>query len=927
MGGCGAVSANEEWPAGGLEGTANGPRTERAVRTASWPLLTAKVQPPRFVAGYHRRDDLLQRLEPLRRLTVLKAAGGFGKTTLLADVCRRWREAGRTAAWLSLDGQDTPGVLDAYLAFAFEHAGLRVAGAEGAWMNDRGVELPHRVRRRTELLCVAIEAHAAPCLLLLDEVDVVRDPGAVDTLNFLLQHAPRNLHIAMALRANPGLDLASAILSGDGIYLTADQLRFPKERIALFFDSELSRRELGAITQRTEGWPVALRVYRNMRSESAKQETGVARLLGDESRVAADWLGERLLRNLAAADRQMLLDLSLFEWITPAFADEVLRTSDVRRRINGLVALDGLVQPGADADTLRLNPVLKDHCANQRFREDPERFREIHRRIAEFEAKERRWLPALRHASEAGGGDLVGQIVERAGGVRLWAQFGEKMLMSADACITPSVVEKFPRAALVRCTASALARRFAQAQTLYMEIAARTAGFTRDRAGGDDDALRDDNLLVQMTLVSFACLPLSGSLMRQVVAAAEERVRRPVADPVVDGALHMGLLAVDQQRGMLTRARERGARATKRFTECGASYGLVSNNLHLGKLAMAQGRTDEAVRLLAQGGSTTIADIYLMELEYVRTLGGFNRQLPPMRRLLGWFDVYAAAYGLAADLAFDKGDAQAALLVVDEAGEQALARGQIAVQRFLAALRVTWLVRDGLADQAEQAWQRGNLPTETARILNLEGQSWREMEAICCARVRFLAAAGNTAAGRELITAFCRLCADRGLYWPLMTGLAVAIRVEVLAGDLEAAAAHLGRYLRLIRRADLLRPLACEREVVREALAVFLEGQHSEALLERARSVRERLAEPDSGATPTFTERELAIVEGVESGLRNKEIARRLGLSENGVRYHLKNIYRKTGARTRIDAARRVRNVGVGGWAWRSRERPEAADL
>ena len=877
---------------------------------ASWPLLTAKVQPPRLVDGYHRRDDLLQRLEPLRRLTVLKAAGGFGKTSLLADVCKRWREADRVAAWLSLDGQDTPDVLDAYLAYAFEHAGLALTGAEGACVNHRGGELSHRVRRRTELLCIAIEAHVEPCLLLLDEVDVVRDAGAADTLNFLLHHAPRNLHIAMALRDNPGLDLASVILSGEGMYLTADQLRFPKERIALFFDGELSRRELGAITERTEGWPVALRVHRNMRSGMAKQESGGARLFGGESDVAADWLGERLLRNLAAEDRQMLLDLSLFEWITPAFADDVLRTFDVRRRINGLVALDGLVRPGAGANTLRLNPVLKDYCANQRFREDPERFREIHRRIAESEAKEGRWLAALRHASEAGGGDLVGQMIERAGGVRLWAHFGEKMLMSADACLTPSVLEKYPRAALLRCTALTLARRFAQAQTLYMELAERTAGFTRDRAGGDEEALCDDNLLVQMTLASFACLPLSGSLMRQVVAAVEERVGRPLGDPVVDGALHMGLSVVDQQRGLLIRARQRSTRADQRFTECGASYGVVSNNLHLGKLAMAQGRVDEAARLFAQCGPTMIADIYLMELEYARTLGGFNRQLPPMQRLLGWFDVYAAAYGLAADLAFDKGDAKAALLVVDEAREQALAKGQVAVQRFLVALRVTWLVRDGFVDQAAQAWCRANLPTETAKILSLERQSWREMEAICCARVRLLAAQGKAVASRELITGFCRLCADRGLYWALMSGLAVAVRVEILAGDSATAAAHLERYLRLIRRADLLRPLAGEREAVLSALAVFLAGRHSEALVERARDVRERLAAPGKITAPTFTERELAIVEGVENGLRNKEIARRLGLSENGVRYHLKNIYRKTGARSRIDAARRVRTVG-----------------
>ena len=889
---------------------------------ASWPLLRAKVQPPRLVPGYHRRDDLMQRLKPLRRLTVLKAAGGFGKTTLLADVCRLWREDGRAAAWLTLDEQDAPGVLDAYLAYAFEQAG--VALTESGETAEQGAALPHRARRRTELLCVAIEAHAKPCLLFLDEVDMVRDARALNTLNFLLAHAPRNLHIAMALRDNPGLDLASAILNGDGIYLSADQLRFPKERIARFFNTKLSRRELGRIADRTEGWPVALRVYRNMRSGAAGTREGralgkVRPPVGDWDRitgVAADWLGERLLRNLADEDRQMLLDLSLFEWITPAFATQVLQTADVRRRIDAMVALDGLVQPGTDANTLRLNPVLKDYCANQRFREDPQRFREIHRRIAEAEAQEGRLIPALRHASEADDSDLIGQVVEQCGGVRLWAHFGAKMLTVADGYLTPSVVEKFPHAALLRCAALTLAGRFAEATELYMRRGLETAGFTRDRPGGDEERLRNAHLLVQITLVGFACLPLSSSLVGQVLTAAEARLRTPLDDPVVHGALHMGLASVDQQRGALDRARERFAKASKSFTDVGASYALVSNNLHMGTLAMAEGRTEDAARLFGQGRRTMIADIFLLELAYERTLTRFSKPLPPLQQVLGWFDVYAAAYGLAADLAFDKGNAQAALLVVDEADEKARAKGHISVQRFLAGLRVRWLVRDGLADQAEQAWHRNKLPTEAAKLLNLERQSWREMEAICCARARLFAATGHFAASRELIRSFCDLCAERGLYRALLSGLAVAMHVEHVADDPTAAAAHLVRYLRLTRKVNLLRPLAREREATLYALDAFLAapaGEHGEALIEQARSLREQLDEPETPSTPTLTERELAIVQGVENGLRNKEIARQLGLSENGVRYHLKNIYRKTGARSRIDAARRAKALGVAG--------------
>ncbi|MCY4602262.1 MAG: hypothetical protein OXF27_20350, partial [Acidobacteria bacterium] len=63
-----------------------------AVRTAPW-LLRQKIAIPDRVAGYFDRAELVDRAMPTRRrLTVLVAPGGFGKTTLLGECCRRVRE-------------------------------------------------------------------------------------------------------------------------------------------------------------------------------------------------------------------------------------------------------------------------------------------------------------------------------------------------------------------------------------------------------------------------------------------------------------------------------------------------------------------------------------------------------------------------------------------------------------------------------------------------------------------------------------------------------------------------------------------------------------------------------------------------------------------------------------------------------------------
>ena len=66
-----------------------------------------------------------------------------------------------------------------------------------------------------------------------------------------------------------------------------------------------------------------------------------------------------------------------------------------------------------------------------------------------------------------------------------------------------------------------------------------------------------------------------------------------------------------------------------------------------------------------------------------------------------------------------------------------------------------------------------------------------------------------------------------------------------------------------------------------------------------------------TATSPVFSSREMTVLAGIGQGLRNKEIASRLGITDEGVRYHLRNIYRKTGATNRAEALRCAKSLGV----------------
>ena len=65
-----------------------------------------------------------------------------------------------------------------------------------------------------------------------------------------------------------------------------------------------------------------------------------------------------------------------------------------------------------------------------------------------------------------------------------------------------------------------------------------------------------------------------------------------------------------------------------------------------------------------------------------------------------------------------------------------------------------------------------------------------------------------------------------------------------------------------------------------------------------------RLIEP-------LTDRELHFLDQLAQGVSNKEIARSLCVSENTVKFHLKNVYSKFAVRTRLQAIKAAYELGV----------------
>ncbi|MDE0191601.1 MAG: hypothetical protein OXQ90_09610 [Gammaproteobacteria bacterium] len=177
-----------------------------------------KVVVPDPPVGALHRPDLLDRCDPARRrLTVLLGSGGFGKTTLMADCCRRAIARGDRVIWLSLDEDDDAERLVAHLTYA----------AEVPWEleGSGGGSLQKAEMRYLDGLLAGIRADGQTCMLALDELDRMPALGA-RIIDYLIWRGPANLRLMLACRQLPRLiDVATPIAEGRGVVLGPEDLR------------------------------------------------------------------------------------------------------------------------------------------------------------------------------------------------------------------------------------------------------------------------------------------------------------------------------------------------------------------------------------------------------------------------------------------------------------------------------------------------------------------------------------------------------------------------------------------------------------------------------------------------------------------------------------------------------------------------------
>ena len=841
--------------------------------------MTARqgVAIPELPPGLVNRPRLEERCRPLsRRLTLVVAGAGFGKTTHVAAVCRSLIGDGVRVAWLTL-GDERAETVEGQLASALVEAGPQpelTPAPEGGG------------RARSAELAGAVEELGEPFVLVLDNAE--RGGQAVGLLNELFAIAPSNLHLVVAGRELPtGLDVYSPPLWEGTAITSAADLRFDAEEVEAFFEGDLSATDAAAVVEETWGWPAAVAFRRNEHRSGSDAEARVLR------QAAGSWVESAVLGAADESDREFLLDAALFEWFDEALLGDVLGEAAGFARLEGTSALDGLVARSGEAAEMvaRLHPLVREHCARRRRIEAPERYREVRRQIARTLAGRGHTVEAMRQAHDAGDGELAAAVFLQAGGARVCIGEGVEQLVAADSLVPEASIHKEPRLAAARCMALAMSGRVGDARRLYASLPWKVEA-------GDDDAERDlavDRCLARASIGFSGCESGPGEA-RALVAAARDFV----AETGVDLAARVGVGFMSCVLANL--AGEVGEAVRQGRGIRGAASGVApflgpAVELQLGLAAMAEGRVLDAVAHYGTGSrlaadcdpatpvlnllATTLVNELNLErsrLDQVTVAPGLPEEFRRGAELAGYF----AACDVAVETTFLSGGATAALAMLDEMQAHARYFELPALQRHLVAVTCSILADAGRAGEAETAWAVAGLPSDEAGCLDLGRQGWREVESLSCARIRLLAARGELDAGRRLLARVLRLAAQKRLRRMEMRSLAVAMRLEARAGSARAYD-HLETFAERFAVTDYLQPLAREGETAIDLVRRYLARTDLDpARRDGAAALLAALDRDETQGRPLqLTARELDVLERM-GRLRDDDIAGELGISATG---------------------------------------------
>lgn len=361
-------------------------------RVISGVILT-RTLPPVLPPNFLTRKSILSQVGIDRSgITLIAAPAGYGKTSLVAEYVSTLEHP---VIWLSFNDSDDETSFNAHLVQAVRN----VLPDFGDWFSvEKELSTPEVLRKILE----EISELPSHFVLVLDNTRV-KNAETAPLAEHFLDLVPNNVH-TIAMRRNVPTGALSRLQSLPNFKLfTKDHLAFSDAEIksaALLQTIDIDNQDNLIKLNTANGWPAAVQLILNNLSLDSKFSTEGRIFL--ESSEQIKYLVSELLTSLKLEDREILAALSVCDEFSQEIAEVVLQKKYSFHRIDALASEAIFISHTPDpVYSYLFNPVAKAGFAQSAILSEKE-LQEIHVRLSNYFESKGQGLKALEHAKAAG---------------------------------------------------------------------------------------------------------------------------------------------------------------------------------------------------------------------------------------------------------------------------------------------------------------------------------------------------------------------------------------------------------------------------------------------------------------------------------------------------------------------------------------------
>jgi len=940
-------------------------------------VLPTKLFIPSYNPNLVARPRLLQKLDEglrlNRKLTLICAPAGFGKTTLALEWINHLRTTVEQAivdiSWLSLDQEDNN--LAAFLACLVAAIQKLCPQAGQPTLNGLDVvPLPSFEELISpligDLICVK-----GKVILVLDDYHVIQDLTIHEAMSFLLEHLPAQIHVVIATRQDPFLPLTRWRVRGQVTEIRQADLRFRDDEVEAFFHRmaglELTDDEVTVLESRTEGWAAGLQLaglaLQGLISleSSANRKDFIASFSGS-NRYVFDYLADEVLHQQSQAVQNFLIYTSILNRLCGSLCDAVVlgeegngeaaATFRTGTQAEALISVSFASPSQAILEYLEKSNLFIIPLDNERhwyryhnlFTEfliahlaenEPGSITKLCRRAARWYESKGMLVESVRYA-------LVGEDFDEA--ARLVEETAESLFRSAELPTLRQWFDTLPQDLILN------------RPRLYL-IYAWVLIFTDFyRAPG----LLQDTLAAQLQLNK---LPTENPQVRREILAVQARLASLSWDPTttinlsleamegwapdnsfIRSAALMGLCFGYYIKGDIPAARQALNQAVIELQESGFFILETHARILIGNLLQQQNQLyaalDQYQMIITQAGRTLqekrlpIPNVGLAFISQANVLYQFNdldNAIVHVNKGLEiskkWGDYGTQSLGFAwmARIKAAQGDysgtheaIQQAINLVNKPNMQANLRDQIMTMQVQC-----WLAEGNLPDALlwTKSWSWADLPKED--------DSDRVMVLLQRYNLQYLTLAKTLITQHQTSEALIILnwIADHSRILGRSSNLLHSMVLKALLfhdqNQVELAIETMLKALALARPAGYIRLFVDEGESMARLLSAsesYVDATLREyvekllSILVSPRPTPEKSRQPitqGGSVVESLSRREQEVLRLMAEGLSNEEIARKLYLSKNTLKAHTQNIYSKLDVHSRMQAVNKARDLGL----------------